>query len=89
VYVNFAIHGVERVARQVRAAMQRRKVQQEGARVSAQRAFRSALSETVTAMLLSCDMALSTRGVPAAAQEKLRTLHDLARELSARLNQAS
>ena len=87
VYVNFAIHGVERVAREVQAAMRRRKVQQDGERLSAQRSFRSELSETVTAMLLSCDMALSVRGVPAPAQEKLRTLHSLARELSTRLNQ--
>jgi len=38
-------------------------------------------------MLLSCDMALSMRGLPEPAHEKLRTLHDLARELSARLGQ--
>jgi small ligand-binding sensory domain FIST len=89
VYVNFAIHGVERVARQVQVAMRRRKVQEDGARLSARRVFRSELFETVTAMLLSCDMALSMRGLPPSAQEKLRTLHDLARELSTRLNQAT
>jgi len=86
-YVNLAIHGMERVTRQVRAAMQRRKTQEQGARLSAQRMLRSELSETVTAMLLSCDMALSMRGLPEPAHEKLRTLHDLARELSARLGQ--
>jgi len=87
IYVNFAIHGVERVARQVQAAMRRRKVLQDGARLSAQRAFRSEISEMVTAMLLSCDMALSVGGLPAAAQEKLRSIHELTRELSTRLGQ--
>jgi hypothetical protein len=89
VYVNLAIHGVERVARQVQAAMRRRNVQQEGARLSAQRTFRSEISETVTAMLLSCDMALSIQGLPEPAQEKLRTLHDLTQELSTRLGQTT
>jgi len=87
VYVNFAMHGVERVARQVQAAIRRREVQERGARLSAQRAFRSEISEMLTAMLLSCDMALSVRGLPVPAQEKLRTLHDLTRELSTRLSQ--
>jgi small ligand-binding sensory domain FIST len=87
IYVNFAIHGVERVARQVQAAMRRRRVLQDGVHLAAQRAFRSEISETVTAMLLSCDMALSIGGLPASAQEKLRSLHELTRELSTRLGQ--
>jgi hypothetical protein len=54
-------------------------------RLSVQRTLCSELSRTVTAMLLSCEMALSAQGLPRPAADKLRTLHDLACELGARL----
>jgi hypothetical protein len=45
----------------------------------------SELKESVTVMLLSCDLALATPGVPAPAAEKLRTDHDLACQIRDRL----
>ena len=87
VYVNFAIQGKERVARQVWAAIQRRKAEEKSARLSAQRALKSELNETVTAMLLSCGLALSFPDLPPAAIEKLQALQNLVCELGARLEE--
>jgi len=85
VFVNCAIHGAERIARQVRSALERRKGEEQRARVSAQRMLRSELSGTLTALLLSCDMALSTNGLPEPAEDKLRIVHELATQLSTQL----
>lgn len=86
VYVNCAIHGAERIARQVRWALQRRQGEEQRVRLSAQRVLRSELSETITALLLSCDMALSMTGLPQPAEDKLRAVHDLATQLSTQLS---
>jgi hypothetical protein len=45
----------------------------------------SELKESVTALLLSCDLALAIPGVPTPAAEKLRAMHDLACQIRQRL----
>ena len=85
VYVNCAISGVERVVREVRSALSRRQREEQVARRSAETAMWSELKESVTAMLLSCNLALATPGVPAPAAEKLRAVHDLACQIRDRL----
>jgi hypothetical protein len=66
VYVNFAISGIERVLREVRTALSRRQREEQVARRSAEQAIWSELKESVTALLLSCDLALSVpRSAPA------------------------
>lgn len=85
VYVNCAISGVERVVREVRSALSRRQREEQVVRRSAETAMWSELKESVTAMLLSCDLALARPGVPAPAAEKLRTVHDLACQIRDRL----
>ena len=85
VFVNCAIHGAERIARQVRSALERRKGEEQRVRLSAQRALHSELSETITAILLSCDIALSMKGLPPPAEDKLRAVHELATQLSTQL----
>ena len=62
VYVNCAISGIERVVREVRSALSRRVREEEIARVSATRVIWSELKESVTAILLSCDMVLASKG---------------------------
>ncbi len=85
VYVNFAISGIDRVVRDTKTALARRKREELVARQSAERAIWSELREDVTAMLLSCDLALAVPNVPPPAVEKLRSVHDLACQIRTRL----
>ena len=78
VYVNCAISGIERVVREVRSALSRRVREEEIARASASRAIRSELKESVTAILLSCDLVLASKEVPADMAGKIQVIHDLA-----------
>jgi hypothetical protein len=83
VYVNFAVTGLERLVREVRTALHRRKARRNRRPPRRGRSMRSEMGETLTAMLLSCELAMSVPGVPAPAAEKIRTIDNLARELSA------
>jgi len=85
VHVNFAISGTERVIRELRAALHRRKKEVLVARQWAEEALRNDLKGTVTALLLSCEMALETPSLPAPAEAKMRTAHELAQELRNKL----
>ena len=85
VYVNCAISGVERVVREVRSALQRRQREERIAREAATQAIWSELKESVTAMLLSCDLALSAPELNGAAAERIRAIHDLATQMRTRL----
>jgi len=85
VYVNFAVTGMERLVREVRAALHRRKREETVARLAVSEQMRSEVLETLTAMLLSCELAMSVPDVPLPAAEKIRTIDNLARELRLRL----
>jgi hypothetical protein len=85
VYVNFAIYGVDRVLRELRRTMRRRKREAEAAKNDALRGLRQKLNDAVTAMLLSCQMALDTPDLPEEAESKMHDLEALANELSAKL----
>jgi hypothetical protein len=88
VYVNCAISGVERVVREVRSALSRRLREEEIARVSAARAIWSELKESVTAILLSCDLVLASNEVPPAMTNKIQVIHDLAMRMRGKLSPA-
>jgi len=47
--------------------------------------FRSEMCESLTSMLLSCELAMSVPGVPGPAPQKIRAVDHLAREMSLRL----
>jgi hypothetical protein len=79
--INFAISGVERVVRELRVALNRRKREALAARRDAEQALRSELKGTVTALLLSCEMALGVPNLPVNAENKIRAVYDLAREM--------
>jgi hypothetical protein len=85
VQVNLAISGTERVVREVRAALRRRKQEEDAARAGAVRKLHADLNETVTALLLSCDLAAETPGLAPAAAERLRSIRDLVRKLRSQL----
>lgn len=85
-FVNFAICGLDRLTREVRAALQRQKREIESARRSAEELLRNELKGTVTALLLSCEMALRVQGLPSAAELKLHAVDDLARTMKQKLD---
>ncbi len=84
-HINFAISGIERVVRELRAALNRRKREAMVARREAEQVLRSELKGTVTALLLSCEMALGVPNLPQTAETKLRTVYDLAREMRTKI----
>jgi len=83
--VNLAISGVERLARELRAAVQRRKREEVAARLAAVSTLRCELNGTMTALLLSCELALGVPGLPSEAVEKLQSAHELVKKLRAQV----
>ncbi|MGH9499084.1 MAG: hypothetical protein ACRD3L_08060 [Terriglobales bacterium] len=88
VYVNFAIAGIPRVARELRWALQRRKAEILAAKTDAAQSLRHELRDTVTALLLSCEMALQVPELPPPAQTKMQVVEALAKEVSVMLGRA-
>jgi hypothetical protein len=88
VHVNFAINGTDRVARELRIALRRHKQQSLQIRQEAQQALRNDLKGTVTALLLSCEMALRVPNLPIGAETRIRAVHELAREMRSKLEGA-
>jgi hypothetical protein len=88
VYVNFAIAGIERVVRQFRSTLHRRKRELAVLKKDAVLALRQELNDTVTALLLSCEMALKIADLPQQADGKMHDVEALAREVSAKLGTA-
>jgi hypothetical protein len=85
VYLNFAVSGMERLVREVRSALHRRKREETQARRSVEQQFRSEMCESLTAMLLSCELAMAVPNVPPPAAEKILAVDNLAREMRQRL----
>src|ERR1700733_6625532 len=85
VYSNFAISGIERVSRELRSAIHRRRRELLVARQEAEQDLRSELKGTITALLLSCEMALGVPNLPMLAETKIRAVDALAREMRAKL----
>jgi hypothetical protein len=85
VYLNFAVSGMERLVRDVRSALHRRKREEDAARRAVLEQMNSEMRETLTVMLLSCELAMSVPDIPTLAAEKIRTIDNLARELRTRL----
>jgi hypothetical protein len=88
VYVYFAVSGIERVVRELRAALCRRKREVLMARQGAEVALRSELKGTITALLLSCELALQVPNLPKAAEAKIQAAYDLAREMRTKIGMA-
>jgi len=85
VYINFAVTGMERLVREVRSALHRRKREETAARRAVVEQMRYEMRETLTALLLSCELAMSVPDVPVPAVERIRSIDNLARELRLRL----
>ena len=76
---------MDRLVREVRSALHRRKREEIQARRSVEQQIRSEMFESVTAMLLSCDLAMAVPGVPVPAVEKIRIIDTLARDMRLKL----
>jgi hypothetical protein len=61
---------MERLVREVRSALHRRKREETQARRAVEQQLRSEMCESLTSMLLSCELAMSVPGVPGPAAEK-------------------
>lgn len=85
VQVNLAISGLDRLVREVRAAVERRKREELGARRAVAGALHSQLNDTLTALLLHCELALGVAGVPSAAAQQLHSAHTLIKKIRAQL----
>lgn len=85
VYINFAVTGMERLLREVRSALHRRKREESAARRAVAEQMHSEMRETLTAMLLSCELAISSPDISLALAEKVRAIDSLARSLRLRL----
>jgi signal transduction histidine kinase len=88
VQVNLAVTGMERLLREVRAAMQRRQRDEVRARQAALAKLQSELNGTITALLLSSELALATPDLRPAAAEKLHSIHELVKKLRQQLESA-
>ena len=86
VHVNFAISGMDRVVRELRAALHRHRKEVLHVRHELQEALRNDLKSTVTALLLSCEMALQVPDLPDAAEIKMRSVRELAQEVRVKLD---
>lgn len=89
VTINLAISGTERVVREVRSALRRREAERRQALESAARELRSELTDAVTGILLSSQLALQNSGLPPAVSEQMRAIYELASSLRERLGAAS
>jgi hypothetical protein len=85
VFVNFGISGVERILRELRAALSRRGLETVLARHSARQALRDELKDDVTVLLLSCGMALQEPNLSDSARMRLQKVEELAKHISEKL----
>jgi hypothetical protein len=85
VHVNFAINNMDRVTRELRAALQRRRKEVESVRQEVQQTLRNELKGTITALLLSCEMAFQVPNLQSEAVSRMRIIHELAQEMRRKL----
>jgi hypothetical protein len=85
VYINFAVTGMDRLLREVRSALHRRKREESAALRTVVEQLNSEMRESLTAMMLSCELAMSVPDVPRPAAEKIRAIDNLARAMRLRL----
>lgn len=86
VHVNFAINNIDRVARELRAALHRHRNQVLLVRQEARQALRNELKDTVTALLLSCEMALQVSDLPIGAKSRMRSVGELVQQIRLKLD---
>jgi hypothetical protein len=84
--INFALSGVARIIREIRAALNRREREQALAHRAAAAAIETELKGTVAGLLLHSELVLKGGEVPTSVAEKLKVVADLAGNLRRQLN---
>src|SRR5437763_3364618 len=85
VFVNFGISGVERILRELRAALSRRGLETVLARHGARQSLRDELKDDVTVLLLSCGVVLEDPELNASVRTRMQKIEDLAKHVSEKL----
>jgi hypothetical protein len=88
IVVNLALTGLNRLAREVEAALHRQAREQAAARQSAAATLHTEVNGTLTALLLDFEAALQFNDLPPEAASRLRSAHTLAEKLRSQLSSA-
>ncbi len=89
VFVNLAISRMERVVRDIQAALRRAEQERLVARHAVESELRSQLRGELTGILLWTQQALELPALPAAAESKLKSVYEVADKICERLGVAS
>jgi hypothetical protein len=81
IFPNLAVCGLERLAAEIKAALRRGEKERLRAGDCARTEFRSDLKDTVTALLLNCDLAFQIPELSPEAAKKIYLLHELASKM--------
>jgi len=81
IFPNLAVCGQERLVSEIKAALRRGEKESQRAHDHARRELRSSLKDSVTAFLLTCDLALQVPDLPNEAGRRILLLHDLAMKM--------
>ncbi len=84
--INFALAGAERIAREIRAALNRREREKALAQRAAATAIEAEIKSTLAGLLLHTELARKGSELPPATAERLRTVAELAVALRQQLN---
>lgn len=85
VFVNFGISGMERILRELRAAFNRHGRETLVARHTARLALRNELKDDVTALLLSCGIALDDAALSDAAIARVKKIEEAVNQIKIKL----
>lgn len=81
IFPNLAVCGPERLVCEIKAALRRGEKESQRAADCARREFRSDLKDSVTALLLNCDLTLQLPSLTIEIGRKINLLHDLATKM--------
>ena len=82
VYFNPGIWGAERVCKEIELALDRAQRERQMAQQAARHELKEQLAGTVTAILLSSELALQAGPLPPKVEEKLKSVRELALQMS-------
>ena len=87
-YVNLALHSIDRVVREVQVALRRTDQEKVVAMRAAERVLRNQLRDEVTGILLNSELALRQQSISPDVAEKVRSVRQLAEKMRARMETA-
>lgn len=87
ILINPGIWGMDRICREIEFAMERARREKQMAEQAARNELKEQLSGAVTGILLSSELALSSESLPPLVEEKLKSVRDLALQMSICLRQ--